>query len=189
MQQVVQIAAREHSVRLELSKAVPPFLDIESTVPNLFPALFISLCRSNFPSSIIFLQPKEFSLTYHIVQRLKEKILSFCLKHLFHLWMTFSLVKWSDSHSVVSDPVTPWALYSPPGSSVHGILQARVLEWVAISFSRGSSWPRDWTQVSCIAGRLNRLSHEGSHRKYSLVSFFFLHFLDVIPLPFGSHIF
>ena len=42
---------------------------------------------------------------------------------------------------------------SPPGSSVHGILQARMLEWVAISFSRGSSWPRDWTQVSCIAGR------------------------------------
>ena len=39
-----------------------------------------------------------------------------------------------------------------PGSSVHGILQARVLEWVAISFSRGSSQPGDWTQVSCIAG-------------------------------------
>ena len=43
--------------------------------------------------------------------------------------------------------------YSPPGSSIHGILQARILEWVAISFSRGSSWPRDWTQVSRIAGR------------------------------------
>ena len=37
----------------------------------------------------------------------------------------------------------------PPGSSV----QARILEWVAISFSRGSSWPRDWTWVSHIAGR------------------------------------
>ena len=43
---------------------------------------------------------------------------------------------------------------SPPGSSVHGILQARILEWVAISFSRGSSQPRDRTQISCIAGRL-----------------------------------
>ena len=42
---------------------------------------------------------------------------------------------------------------SPPGSSVHGILQARVLKWVAISCSRGSRWPRDWTQVSCFAGR------------------------------------
>ena len=43
--------------------------------------------------------------------------------------------------------------YSLPGSSVHGILQARTLEWVAISFSRGSSQPRNQTQVSCIAGR------------------------------------
>ena len=41
---------------------------------------------------------------------------------------------------------------SPPGSSVHGILQARTLEWVARSSSRGSSQPRDRTQVSCIAG-------------------------------------
>ena len=42
---------------------------------------------------------------------------------------------------------------SPPGSSIHGILQARILEWVAISFSRGPSQPRNRTQVSCIAGR------------------------------------
>ena len=40
---------------------------------------------------------------------------------------------------------------SPPGSSVHGISQARILEWVAISFARGSSWPRDWTYISCIS--------------------------------------
>ena len=42
---------------------------------------------------------------------------------------------------------------SPPGSSVHGILQAGILEWVAISFSRVSSRPTDPTWVSCIAGR------------------------------------
>ena len=45
---------------------------------------------------------------------------------------------------------------SPPGSSVHGIFQVRILEWVAISFSRGSSQARDQTSiscVSCIAGR------------------------------------
>ena len=42
---------------------------------------------------------------------------------------------------------------SPPGSSIRGLLQARVLEWVAISFSRGSSQPRDRTRVSHIAGR------------------------------------
>ena len=43
--------------------------------------------------------------------------------------------------------------FSPSGSSVHGILQVRILEWVAIPLSSGSSWPRDWTQVSCIVGR------------------------------------
>ena len=42
---------------------------------------------------------------------------------------------------------------SPSGSFIHGILQARILEWVAITFSRESSRPRDPTQVSCIAGR------------------------------------
>ena len=42
---------------------------------------------------------------------------------------------------------------SPLGSSVHGILQARILEWVAMPSSRGSSQPRDRTQVSYIAGR------------------------------------
>ena len=42
---------------------------------------------------------------------------------------------------------------SSQGFSVHGIFQARVLEWVAISFSRGSSWPRDRIRVSRIAGR------------------------------------
>ena len=42
---------------------------------------------------------------------------------------------------------------SPPGSLVHGIFQAWILEWVAIPFSRGSSWPRDRTQVSCIVSR------------------------------------
>ena len=43
--------------------------------------------------------------------------------------------------------------YSPPGSSVHGILQARTLEWVAIPFSKGSSLLREQTHVSCTAGR------------------------------------
>ena len=51
------------------------------------------------------------------------------------------------SHSVVSDSLQSHGLYSPPGSSVHGILQARILEWVAISFSSGSSRLRDQTQV------------------------------------------
>ena len=55
------------------------------------------------------------------------------------------------SHLVVSDSL--WPLCGLPRSSVHGILQARILEWVAIPFSRGSSWPRDRPWISCIAGR------------------------------------
>ena len=51
----------------------------------------------------------------------------------------------------VSNSLRPMVC-SPPGSTVHGILQARILEWVAMTSSRGSYWPRDWTFISCIAG-------------------------------------
>ena len=69
-------------------------------------------------------------------------------------------MKWS--RSVVSDSSWPNGLQFTR-LSAHGIFQARVLEWVAISFSRGSSWPRDWTRVSHIVGRrFYRLSHQGS---------------------------
>ena len=51
--------------------------------------------------------------------------------------------------------------YSRPGFSAHGILQARILEWVAIPFSRGSSQPRDQTQVSCIVGGFFTLEPSG----------------------------
>ena len=53
---------------------------------------------------------------------------------------------------------------SPPGSSVHGIFQARIWEWVAISCSRGPSWPRDWTHISfipCTGRRFLPLCHLG----------------------------
>ena len=55
----------------------------------------------------------------------------------------------AQSCPTLSDPMD----CRPPGSSVHGILQARILEWVAIPFSRGSSQPRNQTQVSHVAGR------------------------------------
>ena len=59
----------------------------------------------------------------------------------------------SVSCSVVSKSLwLQWTICSPSGFSIHGILQARILEWVAIPFSRGPSPPKDWTQVSCTAG-------------------------------------
>ena len=66
----------------------------------------------------------------------------------FHeLWWDWALVEWislreSESHSVMSNSCDSMDC-SPLGSSVHGILQARILEWVAVPFSRGSSWPRE----------------------------------------------
>ena len=53
----------------------------------------------------------------------------------------------TQSYLTLGDPVD----YSPPDSFFHGIFQARLLEWVAISFSRGSSWPKDWTWDSCVS--------------------------------------
>ena len=76
--------------------------------------------------------------------------------HLTALSLTFFLYKESvvlclvvQSYPTLCDPMD----CSPPGSSVHGILRARILEWVAMPSSWGSSQPRDQTQVSCIAGR------------------------------------
>ena len=58
----------------------------------------------------------------------------------------------SEGRSIVSNSL--WSHdCSLSGSSVYGILQARILEWVVIPFSRESSWPKDWTQISYIAGR------------------------------------
>ena len=54
----------------------------------------------------------------------------------------------SESRQVCTFMVTPWTIHT-----VHGILQARILEWVAFPFSRGSSQPRNRTQVSRIADR------------------------------------
>ena len=55
---------------------------------------------------------------------------------------------YTQSHQTLCHPMDS----STSGSSVHGILQVRILEWVAIPFSRGSSQPRNWTGVSYIAG-------------------------------------
>ena len=73
---------------------------------------------------------------------------------------------------IVAKYVAVWLLQlcqtlRPHGSSVHGILQARTLEMVTISFPRGSSQPRDWTHVSCIAGRFFTTELPGKYTKYT----------------------
>ena len=73
---------------------------------------------------------------------------------LFCVWVLYSrlspeFVLARSVSSVISHSLGPYC--SPSGSSVHGILQARILEWVTMPSSRGSSWPRDWTSISCIS--------------------------------------
>ena len=100
--------------------------------------IFVSTCYCQSYNLDILLMYNKISLWLLLVSSDFEY---FLCAHLPFVW-------WWFSYSVMSDSLWPHA-----GFSVHGILQTRILEWVATSFSRGSSWPRDRTQVSCIAGR------------------------------------
>ena len=84
------------------------------------------------------------------VIKVKKIYTAYSKKIYIDMYVTYMIhVLVAQSCLTLHDPMD-WSL---PGASVHGIFQARVLEWVAISFSRGSSPPRDRTQVSHIAGR------------------------------------
>ena len=69
------------------------------------------------------------------------------------------------SHSIMSDSATPWTVACQAPLSM-GILQARILKWVAMPSSRGSSQPRDWTHVSCTAGRFFSIWATGEAHEY-----------------------
>ena len=92
----------------------------------------------------------KFSAPLQLAKALSATVSLFSFFLLSILAFSFSHRKWKWSRSIVSDSLQPYGL---PYSSIHTIFQARVLEWVAISFSRGSSRPRDPTQVSRIVGR------------------------------------
>ena len=89
----------------------------------------------------------------------------FLLKEIQSLSEWFLHIKVSAHQSCLTlcDPTN----CSQPGSSIHEILQARILQWVATPFSRRSSWPRDRTEVSCVAGRFFTISttREALHMK------------------------
>ena len=81
-------------------------------------------------------------------KRMLNREINMCacvLSHFSHVWLF--AVLWT-------------VACQAPLSSVHEILQTRIQEWVATSYSRGSSWPRDWTRVSCIAGGFFTLGSE-----------------------------
>ena len=116
--------------RIECQLLVPWQVNV---VSKLFPFSFsVCICISSTHSWLLFNVDSEGKTNnYDSGQSVKVKVL-----------VTQSCLN-------LCDPVD----CSPPSSSVHGISQARILECVAVPFSRGSSRPRDWTQVSCIVGR------------------------------------
>ena len=98
-------------------------------------------CASRKLSSIFGLRSLDASSSSPVV---KNKNVSYCM----HV----------NSSPTLCDPMD----CSPSGSSVHGILQTRILEWVAISYPRGSSWPRDWTHVSWVSCTGREILHCGA---------------------------
>ena len=91
-----------------------------------------------------------FSSCFDILTYFSSALFSFSLvSSLGEMW------KWKRESEVAQSCLTLCYTMdcSLPCSSIHGVFQARVLDWVAISFSRGSSWPRDQTRVSHIIGR------------------------------------
>ena len=129
------------------------------TVHGVFQGTVLEWVAISF--SMVTYQPRDQTPVLYLVSFIDRQIL-----YHWGTWDVPGLVgihtgKWSYIHkyihtgmkvrknenccSVVSNILQSHGLYSPPGSSVHGILQARILEWVSILFSRVTSWPKDWT--------------------------------------------
>ena len=125
----------------ESSSGIPVCLDQGSQYFSRWAAQHASV---SFQALVIHSSPKPF----------KSRIISSFLFPLAFLIVLGETVSLSVSLTLC-DPID----CSPPGFSVHGILQARKLEWVVISFSRGSFQPRDQKQISCIGRWI--LSHRG----------------------------
>ena len=95
-----------------------------------------------------FLEALRWSRKPNLHKSFQELVFWVCAKLLQLCLPQLDTVSWTQ----LCNPMD----YSLPGSSVHGIFQARILEWVAVPSSRGSSWPRDWTHasyISALAGR------------------------------------
>ena len=144
-----QLKQRENSFVLLLFTLLRPLADGLRPICIGGGSLLYLVYQSKCQSPVEVLSETPLSLTFGPL--LANPTTQVLLAFLTSVWPPcFS--PWRDRHSgliVVCNPMD----CSLPGSSVHGILQARILEWIAIPFSRGSSQPRDQTRVSRIAGR------------------------------------
>ena len=137
-------AALQASLSFTISWSLLKLMSIESVMPSnhLILCHSLLLLPSIFPSIESFPMSWLFASSGQSIRALDSASASV-------LPMNQSISSGAQSCLTLCDPID----CSPPGSSIHGIFQARVLEWVAISFSRGSSKPRDRTRVSHIVGR------------------------------------
>ena len=123
-----------------------------------------------FVNKILALHSNSHSLTYYIWLLSSSTELNHFQRDLISYKLKESEV--AQSCRTPCDPMD----CSPPGSSIHGFFQARILEWVAISFYRRSSRPRDWTGVSHIVGRRFTILATGevhpTNSKHLLFAFF-----------------
>ena len=121
---LISTIARSHDRLCSLNRRLLYWLEVKcAAVMQIFPLVVMSVTFSPTLFSFSF----SVSFAYFTLKKVK-------------VWVT-------QSCPTLCNPMD----CSPPGSFVHGILQTRTLEWVAISFSRGSSQPRDWTHVSCVS--------------------------------------
>ena len=148
----------------------------------------LGLYRSEFKSQLrLCLTGKPFSLseTYKQFHDLQNELHTTYFGLLCRLQTMHKEKVWKNV-LVAELCLTPWDPMgcSPPGFSVHVILQARILEWVAIPFSRGFSWPRDQTWVSCISGRFftTWATKEAPCRKAFNITWTVLRFLTCLSL-------
>ena len=121
----------------------PPFILLTLELSNLLVKIKTSHCTA----------PQTYCLATYSCALF---ILSFLLPIAIKLCVCVCVCVCVCIHSVTKSCPTLWNLMncSPPGSSVYGILQAQILQWVAISFSKGSSWPKNQTCISWIVRRI-----------------------------------
>ena len=106
----------------------------------------LTSCRAGFPEIL----SKRASYIIHYTMAKKLKVTCSVRYRISVYYGSGKSESESVSHSVMSNSLWTRGLYSLPAFSVYGILQARILEWVAIPFFRESSWPRDWNRDSAL---------------------------------------
>ena len=123
---------------------------------------FLLLFLIFFLSEIMEAQNEGYINMYKGSDQLKKKNLLWCL--------VFKFQECPRKVSEVKVAQLCPTIFNPMDYIVHGILQGRILEWIAIPFSKGSSQLRDWTQVSCIAGRFFNIWATREGKNYNKIS-------------------